>query len=176
MGVDAFKLSLSESVANRQHDLLYRQRLFDEVERAKLRRADSRFDIAMSRNHHHRRVNPTRAQLLQRLHPVNSGKPNIQQYTAVSATLESLEAFFTRRSHVRRQTLILQHAAQRVADTSLVINYENRFRHCSKRQESEARSQKPEEKKICESGFRLIILTPGFWILLFVTRSPLTQS
>jgi hypothetical protein len=31
-----------------------------------------------------------------------------------------------------------------------------------KKQESEVRSQEPEEKKICQSGFRLIILDSGF--------------
>ena len=41
------------------------------------------------------------------------------------------------------------------------------------KQESEARSQEPEAKKICNKGLRLIILNSGFWILTPVFYSSL---
>ena len=70
-----------------------------------------------------------RAQLLQRLHSINARQPHVKQHTPISASLESLQTLLARRDRIRRESFILQHSAQRVADASFIINNEYRFRH-----------------------------------------------
>src|SRR5437868_4890804 len=61
---------------------------------------------------------------------------------------------------------------RRPLDLDVCYRFLAGIRHNVK-QESEARSQEPEAKKICNRGLRLIILNSGFWILTPVFYSSL---
>ena len=128
-GVDLFEFVLAQSVANGEHGLLDREGFFDEVERAEFGGAHGGFDVAVTGNHHDRRLRAALAQACEGLKAVDAGQPHVEQHAAVSPSLDGLEALLARRHGFRREPFIFEHRPQRLADAALVVNNQNRVRH-----------------------------------------------
>ncbi len=104
---------LTDGVADDEHGLLERERLFDEIERAQLDRAHRRLDVAVARNHHHGRVDAALAQPRQRDQPVHSRQPDVEHDDVVRRARHAVEA---RLAGLHRLDLVaLRRAARRSA-------------------------------------------------------------
>ena len=80
---------LPDGVADDQHGLFERERLLDEVERAHLDRAHRRFDVAVARDHHDRRVDPPLAQPRQRREAVHPRQPDVEHDDVVGRSRDA---------------------------------------------------------------------------------------
>ena len=123
---EQFEALLSQSVANGEYSLFDREWFFDEVKRAEFGRAHGGFDVAVTRDDHDRRVRSGSAQLFQRFETVDSGKPNVEQDAAISASSERFQTLFSRGDGIGDEALVFHHGAQCVANTALVVNDQNR--------------------------------------------------
>jgi hypothetical protein len=70
--------------------------------------------------------------LSQRLEPINTRQPDIEQNATISTPPERFETLLTRPDRIGDETLVFHHRTQRVANATLVVNYENRI-HASRK-------------------------------------------
>ena len=132
LGLEA---ALAHRVADDEHGLLERQRLLDEVEGAELDRLDRRLDVAVPRDHDHRRVDAALAQLRQRRQAVHPGQPDVEHDDVVRRADDAVEAGFAALDGVDDVAFVAQHAAQGAAHAGFVIDNQ----YCGSHLQSRAR-------------------------------------
>ena len=104
VAVLGLEMPLAQGVADDQHRLLERQRLFDEVERAHLDRAHGRLDVAVPRDEHHLRVDLPLAQLRQGDQTVHARQPDVEQDDVGRAAGGAIEALLAARRRSPRRS------------------------------------------------------------------------
>src|SRR5919205_994886 len=127
VGIYQLQPLLPQCIANREHGLLDRERFFDEVKRAELRRAHRGLNVSVARDDHDSRIRSGGAELSQCLESIDAGKPNVEQDATVSALAERFQTLLTGGDGVSVEALVFHHRTQRVANAALVVNYENRI-------------------------------------------------
>ena len=114
--------ALPQRVAHRQHRLLERQRLLDEIERPQLRGLDGRLDVGVARDHDDLRVHVTIAKPFQRHEAVDSWQPDVEQDHLVRPPADLIETRLTAVDGVHRVPFVAQDAAERCPHARFVVN------------------------------------------------------
>ena len=122
-----------ERVLDDENDFFQRERLLDEIERAKLGGPHGGFDAGVPGNHHDHRVHAVLAYALQRVEPVDSIQPHIQQDQIDGALLEQRETFLAGRYGQRFVSFVGQDRRKRLSNPLLVIHDENGICHESRK-------------------------------------------
>src|SRR5579885_1587279 len=121
------KAPLLDGVFHNNRDLLNRERLFDEIERAGLGSLYRCFNCAVAGDDDHfgavREGNLLDG--LQRFEAVHSGQPDIKQDEIIGLARQLVEALFAARNSGANVPFILQHAGERFANARFVIDYQN---------------------------------------------------
>ena len=113
---------LPKRVADDEHGLVERQRLFDEIERAEFDGADGRFDVAVAGDQDDLRIDLPLAQPRERREAVHAGQPHVQDDQIDRRARDALETGFPAGHRFDAVALVAQHAGQRTADTRFIVN------------------------------------------------------
>src|SRR5262249_20259130 len=114
-----------QGILDQNKSLFQRERLFEKIKSAQLGCAHSGFDGAMSGDHDYLWTIFDLLDALQRVQPIHSGQPDIEQNDLRSPLLELLQAGFTTLRQEDTVSFILEDPAQRLADIALIINNQN---------------------------------------------------
>ncbi len=118
-----------ERVADRDQQLLARRRLFDEVERSRLRRLDRGADGAVTGNDHHGQVLVVLPQLLQHFETVHARHLDIEKHEVRRLAFGQRNTLRAARRLDHVIVVVAQDHPHRAADLGLVINDQNACFH-----------------------------------------------
>ena len=124
-----FELALTERVAHDEDRLVERERLFDEVERAHLDRADGGLDVAVARDDDDFRVDAALAQARQSRQAIDAGQPHVEQDDIHRLASDHGETRFPTRHRLDVVPFVAQHARKRGPHARFVINDQNARLH-----------------------------------------------
>ena len=107
------------------------ERLLDEVDRPFPHRGDGGVEVAVARDHQHRDGRIAALDLLQQLQPVEprSLQPDVEQHHRRAPLLDRVERGGAVGRGAHRIALVLEHAADQVADVGLIVHYQHFKRH-----------------------------------------------
>ena len=117
--------ALPQRVAHRQHGLLERQRLLDEVERPELRGLDRRLDVGVAGDHDDLRVDVPIAQPLERHQAVDARQPDVEQHDLVRLPANLVETRLAAVDGVHRVAFVAEDAAERRPHARFVVDDQN---------------------------------------------------
>ena len=124
-----FEPPLTDGVADDEDGLLEGERLFHEIVRAQFDRAHRRFDVAVTRNHHHGSVDAALAQPGEGDQTIHSRQPDIEHDDVVRRASHPVQAGLARLHRLDLVPFVSQHSAERAAHASFVVDDENRGLH-----------------------------------------------
>ena len=107
------------------------ERLFDEVDRAFADRGDGGVEIAVARDHQHRQGRVAALDLLQQLQPVEPRalQPDVEQHQRRAPVLDRVERRRAVGGRAHRIALVLEHAADELANVGFVVDHQHFKRH-----------------------------------------------
>jgi hypothetical protein len=122
-GVLALEARVLERAADRDQDLLERERLLDEVVRAQARRLHRGLDGAVAGDHDHNRLGPCPLDLGEGLEAVHPVHPDVEERDVRQLVGEEPERVGAAADRGHAVALVLQHIAEGRADRGFVVDY-----------------------------------------------------
>ena len=121
------ELLLAERVLDGQDDLLQRERLFEEIERAELGGRDGRLDGPVAGDDHDLRALVRGPDPLQDVEAVHLGEPDVEQHEAEVLGLEQGQPGLARLGRPDDEALVLEDALERGPDARFVVDDQDAF-------------------------------------------------
>ena len=128
-----FQAQIVQSVFYGEDGFFERERLFDEVECAKLGGAHGRFDFSVTGDHHDHGNGFAVVEAFKSGEAVDAGKPDIEKNQIERAAIDGGETFFAGSDGFHFVTFLAEKGAEGLADAGFVVNDENGCRHAALR-------------------------------------------
>src|SRR4029079_3217544 len=123
------ELLLPHGVAHREEELVAVERLLQEVEGAALRALDRGGDVAVARDHDHRRGHALGLEVLQDFDAVEHRHFDVEEDGVVRRARGLVDPVLPRARLIDAVALVLEGHANRLADGGLVVDDQNSERH-----------------------------------------------